>query len=157
MIRIIALSATLGLALATAAGTSAFAQSGTPGSAPPKPNRVAATPTPPPPGGPDKLTTRAQPPAAPGTGPQGTHINFWPPPSPKLVDDLAAPKKQRRPGVGDLASAPKRKKGPLFDDCNSSDCNIESYTTDCKAAHGGLSSNADGSISCNAGPQHEPN
>lgn len=152
-----AIAALIGVAVA-ASSSNAFAQSGVPGTPHTKPNKVATPPPPPPPRGPDKLTT--QPPGAPGTGPQGTYINFWPPPGPKLVDDLAGPRQPPRPpspGVGDLAAKPKVRKAPLFPPCNNSDCNIESYKTDCTAAHGGLSSEPGGGIVCNAGPQHNPN
>lgn len=61
------IAAMLGIALASASISSAFAQSSIPGT-PSKPNTVTSVPPPPPPpGGPDKLTTGRQPPP-PGAG-----------------------------------------------------------------------------------------
>lgn len=153
-----AIAAVIGIAFAAASSSSALANSA-PGSTPSKPNKVATPPPPPPPGGPDKLTTRPQPPV-PGNGPSSVPwLNYWPSPGPKLVDDLAGPRqppRPPRPGVGNVTSVPKAKKGELFGPCNNSDCNETHYTTDCKVASGGMSSEPGGAISCNTGPQHDP-
>lgn len=126
-----------------ASASSAFAQSSAPGSTPSKPNKVTSVPPPPPPpGGPDKYTTNTQPPK-PGSGPRSVpHLTYWPSPGPKPIDDIAA--------------KPRVKKGELFGPCNNSDCNETLYANDCQTVNGGMSSNEDGSISCNAGPQHDP-
>jgi hypothetical protein len=154
-----ALAALIGIAFA-ASSSSVFAQSGAPGSTPSKPNKVTSVPPPPPPpGGPDKLTTNTQPPK-PGSGPRSVpYLGYWPSPGPKPIDDIAdsrKPPQPPRPGVGDITAAPKVRKAGLFDPCNNSDCNIESYKTDCTVAGGGLSSEEGGAITCNKGPQHDP-
>lgn len=87
----IALAALIGIAFAGASISNAYAQSGAPGSTPPKPGKVTTLPPPPPPpGGPDKYTANTQPPV-PGSGPRSVpNLGYWPSPGPKPVDDIAA-------------------------------------------------------------------
>ena len=132
MKRTIALAALIGATFVAASASSALAQSSAPGTTPSKPNKVVVVPPPPPPGGPDKLTSQTGP-LRPGARPT----------VPKPYDEFAA-----KPNV--------QKYPPLFEPCNSSDCNIESYLTDCQAAHGGASTEPGGAIVCNQGPQHQP-
>jgi hypothetical protein len=126
-------AALIAATFAAASASSAFAQGSAPGTTPPRPNKVVAVPPPPPPpGGPDKLTSQ--------TGPLRPGVR---PTAPKPYDEFAA-----KPNV--------QKYPPLFEPCNNSDCNIESYLTDCQAAHGGASTEPGGAIVCNQGPQHQP-
>jgi hypothetical protein len=125
------LCATAAAALAANSGPNNTPSSSQPGTTPPRPGKVTTLPPPPPPGGPDKLTTRTHP-LRPGVRT-----------APKPYDEFAA-----KPNV--------QKYPPLFEPCNNSDCNIESYLTDCQAAHGGASTEPGGAIVCNQGPQHQP-
>ncbi len=124
MKRITALSALLGVAFATACTSSAFAQSGPPGSTPSKPNKVATTPPPPPPGGPDKLTTH--------TGP-------------KLPGDRVG--KPREPGVVDDFKGDPKKPVAWEQTCRDS-VHCEFLRSLCDAKKGGMSTNPDGSETC---------
>jgi hypothetical protein len=124
MKRMIALSALLGAAFATASLSSAFAQNGTPSTPPPKPNKVVTTP-PPPPGGPDKLTTN--------TGP-------------KLP---GAPRKPRQPGVvDDIAGDPGKGKPVAWEQTCRDSIHCEFLRSLCTAKGGGMSTNPDGSETC---------
>jgi hypothetical protein len=78
-----ALATCIAVALAAASASTAFAQSGAPGSTPPKPNKITSVPPPPPPpGGPDKLTTQ--------TGPKQPGDVVGTPRQPRVVDDFTA-------------------------------------------------------------------
>jgi hypothetical protein len=139
MTRKTALSGLIAIAITAAMATAALAANSGPGSTPgttppPRPGKfVTPPPPPPPPGGPDKLTTQTGP-LRPGLRPST---------GPKPLDEFAAkPRVQKYP--------------PLFDPCNNSDCNIESYVTDCTVMGGGASTEPGGGIVCNQGPQHQP-
>lgn len=124
MKRMITLSALLSVAVAAAAASSAFAQSGVPGSTPSKPNKVA-TPPPPPPGGPDKLTTQTQ---------------------PKLPGDFRKP---RQPGVvDDFKGDPNRGKPVAWEQTCRDSIHCEFLRSLCTAKGGGMSTNPDGSETC---------
>ena len=125
MKRIIALSALLGAAFATAAISTSFAQSSAPGT-PAKPNKVATPPPPPPPGGPDKLTTN--------TGP-------------KLPGD--GPRRPRQPGVvDDIAGGPDKGKKAAWEQTCRDSVHCEFLRSLCTAKGGGMSTNRDGSETC---------
>jgi hypothetical protein len=142
MKRMTALSGLIATVLASAIASAAIAANSGPNTPssqqpgttpPPRPGKfVTPPPPPPPPGGPDKLTTQTGP-LRPGPRPT----------APKPFDEFAA-----KPHV--------QKYPPLFEPCNNSDCNIESYLTDCQATHGGASTEPGGGIVCNQGPQHQP-
>lgn len=79
------IAALIGITFAAGASSSAFAQSTVPG-ANTKPK--VATPTPPPPRGPDKFTTQTKPPGMPGDSAR---------PDPKPVDDISSlPQKPKK-------------------------------------------------------------
>jgi hypothetical protein len=124
MKRMTALAVLLGLAVAGAFATNAFAQSSAPGSTPSKPKVTAVPPPPPPPGGPDKLTTQTQP-RMPGDLNSG--------PAPKPLDDIAA--------------KPKDPAKSLEITCSESHC-MDLVIEFCDKHGGGLSTNPDGSITC---------
>jgi hypothetical protein len=112
--------------IACAAASSAFAQSGIPGSTPSKPNKVTAVPPPPPPpGGPDKFTTRTQPPGDAG---------------------LPRPSREPKP-FDDFAARPKDPAKSLDVTCSQSWC-MEIVIAWCDKKGGSLSTNPDGSITC---------
>ena len=115
----IAIAALIGVAFAA---SSAFAQSGAPGTTPSKPNKVTAVPPPPPPGGPDKLVTRPQPPVPPGPRK---------PTGPIVVDDIAGHPNQAH------ADLPP---GPGTYNCASEHACIW-LASKCAKADGGMSQN----------------
>jgi hypothetical protein len=118
-------AALIGIAIANFSAASAFAQSGMPGSTPPRPNKVTAVPPPPPPpGGPDKFVTRTQPPA-PDAGLRKPH-------APTVVDDMAADPNWRGSTCYPAA-------GP--------NC-VPSLDKLCTERGGGMSTNPDGSVTC---------
>lgn len=122
---IVARAALMSAAFALAS-SAVLAQSSAPGSSPSKPGRFTAVPPPPPaPGGPDKLTTRTQPPGGPGFG--------SPARPPKPLDDFAA--------------RPKEPIKSLDVTCSQSWC-MELVIAWCDKRGGSLSTNPDGSITC---------
>lgn len=115
------LAALFGIAFAAASAAGAAAQSSAPGTPSTKPNR--ATTAPPPPGGPDKLSTRTHPPA-PGAGLRAAR-------PPNVVDDLAGGPNQAH------ADLPP---GPGTYHCASNNA-CTWLATKCDKAGGGMSQN----------------
>ncbi len=136
-----AFAAMIGLAFVSA--SDAFAQSAAPGSAPPRPGRVSAVPLPPP-GGPDKFTTR--------TAPPGATAQFARPRTPKPVDDIAGDRAGRnaptQAGHGGNTCFPQQisSDGTTIP-ANETACgkNLSSF---CAGHNGGMVQNDDGSVTC---------